>query len=396
MNINQLPFSTNCYSVAEYQGSEPSVIYQNSHEIHEHQVPNGYQILSKNDFGIVKKRINLGYFNKKTNFIVGEKKSLLVWDNIEGRVCSPDTSVLIDPKNKNRYFLIYDMNFILDVARENLEIIDKTTKEHLNIKLNKQFGKDIGIFLKKADPQIDIIPDEFQILKAIIQLDSGKMSINKQVLINSNPLFLIGILEGYVGDGNQFILQHNINIYNITYILNLLAAQYSIRSLKNGEKQISFKLPEILRKMSSLKDTFFRIYKYKFNPDRQLTLVKNGGLSLGRKEELTIYDVVNSGLIEMVPIKDLVFIAVEDQVMYDLTMNNSDATNYSLPCTPTLKNSDGDVLGAVAIMARDSAEECIRKFSVEYKVNFLNLNDGSVQNWGVKLDSQSALYSATK
>ncbi len=401
MNVEQAPLSLNCYSVAEYPEEEPSVVYQQSLEIHKHQVPQGYQILSKNDFGVVKRRVNVGIFNKKTNFLIGEEKSLLVWDNINLELCSPDTSDIISKENKNRYFLLYDMNFIIDDIREEIDVLDKVNGEHLDIVLNKQFGNDIGIFLRKADPQIDVIPDEFQILKAIIQLDSGKISINKQVLVNSNPSFLLGILEGYVGNKNQFILQHNINIYNITYILNLLGAQYSIRSLQNGEKQVRFKLPGLLRKMTTLKDIFFRIYKYKFQPTekgQQLALTKNEYLSSPdfSEEELTLYDVVNSGLIEMIPTKDLVFIPVEDQVMYDLTMGNANATNYSLPCTPALKNSDGDILGAVAIMTRDGAEECIRKFSVEYKVNFLNLNNASVQNWGVMLDSQLGLYSATK
>ncbi len=401
MNKEQLPFNTNCYSIAEYPEQDPEIIYQQSLEIHEHQVTTGYQILSKNDFGVVKRRINVGYFNKKTNFIIGEKHSLLVWDNQECKLCSPNTSEIIE--EKSRYFLIYDMNYIIDDINTEIEILDKNTKEQLDVVLNNQFGNDIGIFLQKADPKIDVIPEEFQILKAIIQIDSGKMSINKQVLVNSNPSFLLGILEGYLGSHNQFILQRNINIYNITYILNMLGAQYSIRSLQNGEKQIRFKLPEILRRMTSLKDIFFRIYKYKFigtggsTEDNKASLVKNGGLDFKEaKKESSFTNVVNSGLVELIPVKDLVFIPVENQTMYDLTMGNQNATNYSLPCTPTLKNSDGDVLGAIAIMTEDAATECIEKMSVEYKRNFLNLNNGSVNNWAVLLDSALGLYSATK
>ncbi len=394
MKISQKPNQVDCYSITDNR--TPEVVYQKSQEIQEHKVPHGYQILSKNDFSKVKKRINLGYFNKKTVFLVGEKKSLQVWDSESKILCSPDTSVIIAPENKNRYFLIYDMNFIIDDTREEINIYDKTTQEHLEVILNNQFGNDIGLFLQRADPQNDEIPDEFQILKAIIKLKDGRMSIEKQVLINSNPSFLLGILEGYIQEHNQFILQHNINIYNITYILNLLGAQYSIRALQNGEKQIRFKLPEILREKTTLKDVFFRIYKYKFDEDQNLTLTKNEGLTYIDKEDLSFFDVVNAGLIEMVPIKDLVFLPIEDQVMYDLTMTRADATNYSLPLTPLLKNSDGDILGAIAMMTKDSAQECVRKFSVEYKVNFLSLNDGSVQNWGVKLDSQLGLYSATK
>jgi hypothetical protein len=397
MNVSQMPFDSYCYSIEENIESKPKVIYQKSLEIHEHQVPQGYQILSKNDFGKVRKRVNLGIFNKKTNFIIGEKSSLLVWDKFDRKLCSPDTSELI--KDKSRYFLIYDMNFIIDNPIEEISIFDKVDNTELNIVLNKQFGNDIGVFLKKANPSSDTIPDDFKILKSIIQLQDGKISINKQILVNSNVEFLLGILEGYISSEEQFILQPNINIYNITYILNLLGAQYSIRSIQNNEKQIRFKLPIFLRKYTFLHETFFRIYKYKFNDyprGTNLYLVKDAELDEVDLEELTFFDIVNAGLIELIPVKDLVFIPVEDEVMYDLTMSNKDATNYSLPGTPVLKNSDGDILAAFAIMTEDAADECIRKFSVEHKTNFLNLNDGNVNNWGVKIDSALGLYSATK
>ncbi len=390
MNVDQIPANFNCYSITDNE--RPEVIYQESTELHEHQVPLGYQILSKNDFSKVRRRVNVGIFNKKTNFIIGEEKSLLVWDNENLKLCSPNTSEIISAKN--RYFLIYDMNFIIDNPVKEINILDKTTKENIKIVLNDQFGFDIGLFLKTADPKSDTIPDEFQILRSIIQLQSGKISINKQILINSNPEFLLGILEGYIQDCNQFILQPNINIYNFTYILNLLGAQYSIRAV-NNEKQIRFKLPGFLRSMSNLKDTFYRIYKYKFR-DNKLTLTKNEALDPVNLDDLDFFSIVNSGLIEMIPAKDLVFIPTENETMYDLTMGREDATNYSLPGTPALKNSDGDILSVYAIHTKDASEECVRKLSVEYKSTFLNLNDGSVNNWGVKLDSQLGLYSATK
>jgi hypothetical protein len=394
MNIDQIPASFKCYSITEEKS--PDVVYQSSLEIHKHQVNKGYQILSKNDFTKVRRRVNLGIFNKKTNFIIGEEKSLLVWDNKKLELCSPNTSDLI--QEKNRYFLIYDMNFIVDNPTEEITIYDKTTKETINLKLNSQFGYDIGLFLKNAHPKSDIIPDEFQILKSIIQIQSGKISINKQILINSNAEFLLGILEGYIGENNQFILQQNINIYNFTYILNLLGAQYSIRTINNLEKQIRFKLPAFLRTMTSLKDIFFRIYKYKFLEENKGTasLTKNSSRDDVDLDNLTFFDIVNSGLIELIPIKDLVFVEIENSVMYDLTMERADATNYSLPGTPVLKNSDGDILSVYAIHTKDASDECVRKLSVEYKTTFMNLNDSSIQSWGAKLDSILGLYGATK
>jgi len=392
-----IPISLNCFSIRE-QDDKIDLIYQQSREIHKHNISKSYMILSKNDFGRVKKRVNVGYFNKKTKFIIGETDSIVFWDNQKKQIQNIPISEAI--KEKNRYFIFYDMNFITDFINKKLFIENKSTNEHLEIILNKQFGYDIGLFLKESDPKTTLIPDEFKILESIIQLNSGKLSINKQILINSNYEFLLGILEGYIAQNNQFILKNNFNIYNITYILNLLGAQYSIRTIQNHEKQIRFRLPMFLKPFSDLPSHFFRQYKYyffetDFGPELQLKHNYNYDIKIDDNPNL--FDVVNSGLIEMIPVKDLVFIEQDHPITgYDLTMGNPYATNYSLPCTPTLKNSDGDVLGLIAIMTKDAAEECIRKFSVELKVNFLDLINGEVNNWGVKLDSQLGLYSATK
>jgi hypothetical protein len=392
-----IPFKLNCFSIRE-QDDSIDLIYQEAQTLHKHVMDKSYLILSKNDFGRVKKRVNIGYFNKKTNFIIGENHSMVFWDNEEGKVCSVPISEAL--KDKNRYFMFYDMNFITENLNYSLFIENKDTEEHLELKLTNQFGYDIGRFLKEFDPGTVVIPDEFKILESIIQIKSGKLSINKQILINSNYEFLLGILEGYLGKGNQFILRTNFNIYNITYILNMLGAQYSIRTLPSSEKQIRFRLPAFLKDFSQLPANFFRQYKFIFHKTEdkyKLTLEKNPIIKLENPENLSIFDIVNSGLIEMIRIKDLVFIEQEEAgVGYDLTMGNPYATNYSLPGTPILENSDGDVLGVIGIMTKDGAEECIRKFSVELKVNFLNLIDGKVNNWGVKLDSQLGLFTATK
>jgi hypothetical protein len=400
MNNSQYPFSIESISIRNLNEKVPSdldIIYQNSQEIHKHSVDQGYLILSKNDFGKVKKRINVGIFNKKTNFIVGEKKSLLVWDNEKEIISKPDTSEII--KNPSRYFLIYDLNFITKFNNNFLRITNKKTGEKIKLMLNKQFGKDIGIFLRKFEPDSTKISEEFEILKSIIFINEGKLSLNKQILINSNFEFLLGILEGYIGENIKFYLKSNINIYNITYILNLLGAQYSIRLIDENKKHIRFKLPIFLKNISNLQDIFFRNYKYIFEKENGkyvLKLKKDIVSLVPNPATVSFQEIVNSGMIELIPAKDLVFIKLEDkQQMYDLTMPNANATNFSLPGTPFLSNSDGDVLGVVAIHTKDAAEECIRKFSTELKENFLNLSTGNVSNWGVKLDAQMGLYSAT-
>lgn len=397
MNIDQKPFNVGCYSLRTFN-DESDIIYQESSEIHLHKVQKGYLILSKNDFGKVKKRINVGIFNKKTNLVVGEKNSLMFWDNVESKVLSKNISEVLE--EPNRYFLIYDMNFIADNANASLTIKDKRDQESIDIVLNKQFGVDIGSFLRMSDPKTTVIPEEFKILKALISIENGKLSINKQILINSNHDFLLGILEGYIEDQTYFQLKNNINIYNFTYILNLLGAQYSIRTVQDHEKHIRFKLPIFLKYVSNLSSVYFRNYKYIFKETEQgqiLELQKNIVSLLPNIDVPEFHAMVNSGLIEMIPVKDLVFLPLEEEtVMYDLTMPTADATNYSLPAMPLAKNSDGDILSGFAITTKDAAEEAVRKFSTELKENFLSLATGDVNNWGVKLDSQMGLYTATK
>jgi hypothetical protein len=369
-------------------------VWQPSQDIHQHQVNLGYQILAKNDFGKIKKRINLGYFNKKTNFMVGEKNSLLWWDATDKKILTKNISdIKAEPK---RYFMLYDLNYIMDKDsyNETIKITKKETQENIEIKLTSQFGRDIGELLLKSDPTNLEIPENFNFLKALIKTENNRINLNKQILVNSNPKFLLGILEGYVKEERAFILKNNINIYNFTYILNLLGAQYSIRTLADNKKQIRFRLPIFLKSSSKLKENFFRPWKYFFDGD-QVVLRRSVEISVDATEP-DFFQIVNSGLIELVPAKDLVFTEVNDQVMYDLTMSRADATNYSLPCFPYCKNSDGDVLGAIAITSEDAAKEAIRKFSTELKENFLSLSTGEVQSWGVKLDSQVGLYVATK
>ncbi len=94
--------------------------------------------------------------------------------------------------------------------------------------------------------------------------------------------------------------------------------------------------------------------------------------------------------------KDLKLLPIENDIMYDLTMPNADAQNYFMPMTPLMKNSDGDVLGVIGMHTSDAADECAEKFGTMLKQKFLSLNDGKVQNWGIKLDAALGLFNSTK
>jgi len=397
LDKQQYQYSVGCFSTREAQNQSHDVIYQKSDSIHKHIVPEGYLVLSKNDFGKVKSRVNVGIFNKKTNYRIGEVNSLMYWDSHQNEIRTLNTSEAL--KQPKRYFMIYDLNFIANFKNEKISIYDKTNEETMDIKLNRQFGYDIGEFLNRFNEDITKIPDEFRILRSIISIKTagkagGKISLNKQVVLNSNFQFLTGILEGYLQDNDQFIINNNINIYNISYILNLLGAQYSIRTLDSGGKHVRFKLPLFLKNSSSLPASFFRSNKY-FIEDNKTVFKKDIISLVPNPANMEFNEMVNSGLIELIPLSDLVFIPIENEIMYDLTMPNIDASNFSLPGGPACKNSDGDVLAVIGITTTTAAKECITKFSTELKNNFLNLNTGDISNWGTKLDSQLGIYTAT-
>jgi len=61
-----------------------------------------------------------------------------------------------------------------------------------------------------------------------------------------------------------------------------------------------------------------------------------------------------------------------------------------------LKNSDGDILAAMALFSKEAAKEASENFSATNKTKFVNPANLNIQNWGVKTDSQLGLYNATK
>jgi hypothetical protein len=80
--------------------------------------------------------------------------------------------------------------------------------------------------------------------------------------------------------------------------------------------------------------------------------------------------------------------------MYDLTSENHEATNYALPFTPYLKNSDGDILTLAGIFLKE-ANESAKTFSPENKDYYKDLNSGDIINW-IADDAILGLYASTK
>jgi len=416
-----------------------NIIEQETINIVQHQVPDQYQVLSKNDFGKTPQRINVGFFNKKTNFRVSSKDSIIAFDRDTSEVCSP--SIQDIKENPYKYLMIYKYPFMQDIWNETIDIkLNEIKDTTFDITLDNDFGKYLGNLLQEltklsADIEIDsldILTDKYDVdstrvlvLSKIIQVqNTNKFSINKKILLNSNPSFLMGILEGFfrTKENKYYKVPRTINIYNFSIILNLLSASYSIRSNKETQEEssfiIRFKLPSILDTFENyLAPELFRKHKYYFLPakigayeDFKIKFLKDG-ICITEKQHLSykengftdIMEQVNNGFIELIPTWDLVFDKVQIQdaskkegTMYDLIMENDKAHNFHLNNLPMLHNSDGDIMGVIGLFTKEACRDAREHFSAENKLKFKNPVDGNVMNWGVKTDAQVGWYNSTK
>ena len=417
------------------------ILEQNVLSTVEHKVPKQYQILSKNDFGKVPNRINIGVFNKKSNIVVSEDQSILVYSKKDKKVLS--TSIVEIQKDNSNYFLIY--KYIFDKEKTSqfynyeLNFEDINTGETYILSLNYNSGYFLGTLInllinKNSSTLEDLHTIEeidnnlkeelFPILKDIIYINNNKFNLNKNILMNSNPEFLLGILYAFFEDKKYFRVSKKINIYIFSTILNLLGASYSIRNsnipedIKNEYPFIiRFKLPHYLKEFipdNSLNLDIFRKYKFLFLPKKvgenkdfelkyfyDITKLEKINYCDYDNEEFTAFmKEVNKGNIELVPCNDILFRELPEEeklkVLYDLTMENHNADNFWLAGNPWFKNSDGDIMAVFGIMTKDGAISADEKFSPRNKNKFINPQNGEIFNWGVKHDGQLGIWNATK
>jgi hypothetical protein len=380
-----------------------------------HQVQNQYRILSKNDFGIHPHRINMGVFNKKTNLKISEKESIMVFDSTNNSVITETVPNIL--KNTGRYFLIWKYSIHKRNIKQ-LELIDKNTSENFMINLTYEFAKNI---IKKYSNNQDISfsKEEELFINNFINIKYNKISFNKFILVNSNYKFLLGLLTMFNSVGE---IPENINIYNIGLIFNLLECSYSIRKRENTFVS-RYKFSNYLYKLLILEDTvesknILEDFKYKFRNLKYFILnnkIQTKFLKYFNKVQDiklmmiddtegtggTLINEVNSGRIELIPCTDLIFEKIKDskelnESMIDLVMEHDDAHNFFLDGLPLLKNSDGDILAALALFSKEASKEADENFSAMNKQKFINPASLKVQNWGVKTDSQLGLYNTTK
>jgi len=361
--------------------SDNDIITQETLTISEHAVSTQYLLLSDNtDFKYNQEVYSPGIFNKKTNFVIGEKESIIVLDQ-NGNSKVLDTSQIID----NDYYLIYPIPCYVLQSNEYLDVMYKG--ESYKLYLSGELGYDLGLYLSGELIKQQLQDKYGEFIKYFIDNEKGK-SIQKSIIINSNIEFVINILNGYY-EGNSlpfFKVNNNVNIYTFTTILNYLGASYSIRN-SSSMKKIMFKLPAIFSNLS-INQKFKNLNYYAFNSENNIEL-----MSYNPKNGNDLYSKVNSGKILLIPVKDIDFISTKDNRMYDLTSERADATNYALVGTPIMKNSDGDILAASGIFTKEGLQDAA-KFSPEQKEYYRDLNTGDITNW-IADDAILGLYNST-
>jgi len=304
------------------------------------------------------KEIGIGLFNNKTKFIVSSKNSLIIYKD-------GDIKSLNLEENNNGWSLVYIYPYIIS---EILKIKNKSLKIKSNrltkvIDLTYDFGYRLGIYLKYELESFSKTEELFK--NKFIKSNDYGITLNEQLILNSNEEFLVGILDGIFDKSN---LIENINIYSITLILNYLGSWFSVNNLDKN-KQVRFKLPKELKKYSKLRNSYFK-----------------------REEEFI--NLKNNVKGCLIPIETLKFKKIEDDdKIYDLTMENHNATNYCNSFTPFMKNSDGDILFCTGIWSKEGLEDS-KSFSPENKMYYRDLKNGNINNY-IQHDAVLGLYNAT-
>lgn len=363
------------------------IINQETLTIQQHSVVKKYRILSKNNNLWEGKYPAPGYFNKKTNFIIGEKNSIIVVDenlNIQKDEDSNTSNII----NRNSDFLLYNIPCFTLPFNKYL-IFEKDDKVE-NIYLTKELGIMIGEMLAKGESKHMDIPLSFT---ENIFVKTNGLGLAKNILINTNHYFVLGILKGYYNISNNFIIEKDVNRYTFTTLLNYLGASYTIFNFTTDEGEhktrVYFKLPQIFYGM--LPDKFVIPYQYYVNESHKLVLEKEPYTASAQN---TIEGKINIGTLLAVPVSSLQFETIEEDCnMYDLTCERYDATNYALKYSPFLKNSDGDILAASGLYTKFGLESA-QKFSPENKEYYRDLNSGNINVW-VADDALLGLYNAT-
>lgn len=392
MKISHKNFKLRMPSITD----DKSMIYNNSSQsLSVHDVEDQYLILSYNEFRTVN---NVGYFNKKTDFRIGEEKSIIVLDKNLSIIPDIKTSEI----NKEQY-IIYPMPYKYMVQNQYFFYEFFNTNKTIKIALSFEFGEKLGKILldlannkNETKTKQDIINETtkdypIELFNLFISWNNYGYSINKNLLINSNPEFLLGILNSTTTN-----LFYNINIYTYTTILNYLGAMYSITRDYKDSRKLNYFLPEEIKKWRLYPKLSNPLIKFKNDTRHQEYILSNIDDEV-REQVLAskLWKSFISNEILLIKTEDLQFVKLGNKSdMYDYTMQMANATTFAPTFGPMLKNSDGDILGLIGIFGKESLEEA-KEFSPEIKDYFRSFNDGEIQSWITK-DAVLGLYNTTK
>jgi len=383
--------------------TELDIVSQKTLTIQKHDVEEVFLMLSNNRKDWRYETVYApGYFNNKTNFLVGNKNSLYIIDENAKQVINEDNQIknLIDRKDTYIIYPIPCFNL-----KQNDEFIIEINRQDYIIKLSNHFGKEIGKILAKQDKNIKTElynTDKYLKFIDIFIQDYYKENINcfkldKNIIINSNYEFILGILNGYIEylQEKSFIINNRLNLYSFSTMLNYLGASYSIRNSKNNNKNVWIQLPSIFKGYlpdKFIKDDQFLLYR---NKKTNKLIVKNGKNLLYFDNENTLEEKVGNGKYLLIPTNDFIFNPIgSSNNMYDMTCEKSNSTNFISGFSPIMKNSDGDILGVQGIFTKEALED-VKKISPGNKDYYRNLNNGEIQNW-IADDAILGLYQITK
>jgi len=366
-------------------------IKQKAINIQKHVVDKIYKVLSINKLNWVNETSYCpGYFNNKTLFLLGNINSIVILDNKLNILKTPNNNIDNLLEDKSDKFMVYPIPCTVMNTNDELIYIDILTQKEIIIKLDEKLGNNIGKYLAGIIKK-DKIHSNKNFIKLLIDDKYGK-SINKNIIINSNPKFALNILLSYYRNNNKisFEINKDTNIYTFTNILNYVGASYSIR-----KKETSIKL------LFQLHNNFGIDIDDKFMKKEIYHIYDNKITKVNLKNNLPIHNDglnVNYNETILIPLSSIDFVQIDKtediKDLYDLTCELNSATNYTLPFTPMLKNSDGDILAITAMSTKDGIQSA-KKFSLENKDYYRNLNDGNINNW-IADDAILGLYVATK
>ena len=418
----------NMLSITEYEPSgkinkNPELIFQKPMAVSIHKPEKKWLLVSS----------EVGYFNKITQFICGEVSSLLFL-NTNGELESPTISEV--KQNPQKYFMLYPLPYSMFEENENREIIlnweakkfNRNWNESKKISLDFDLGFETGKAFFKYSKTNNAL-SQFQ--EAINGSDNDEYFWpHKNILLNSNTEFILGILFGYFIESSdkftyddenlsikdKLFIGEGHNTYIFSTMLNWLGASYSFQNIQrlpnlypntntfSGMKMYITLPHALLNTFNQIVKThpelneFRKIFKSHEWYVTNKTKIRKLPIGTKEKSKSNYNTLVDSGKIRIVPMSCFKFIDVsekeKDLEMYDFTMPRADATNYTIGFTPILKNSDGDILTMSAIYGREAIEDA-KAFEPTHKEWFRNLNNGEINNY-IADDAILGLYAATK